>query len=121
MNIILYIMNGLIAGTLTGLGVGGGTVLILILINFLKLSQIHAQFINLFYIIPTAIIATYINIRNKNIEFKYLIYILPFCMIGSFIGSMIATNIDINILKNIFAIFLLVLGIYELIFNKDKN
>ena len=60
---------GLIAGIIGGLGMGGGTVLILLLTIFLNVEQNIAQGSNVVFFIPTAIAAIFIFIKNKKIKF----------------------------------------------------
>ena len=64
------ILVGIISGIITGLGMGGGSILILILVSFMSVSQHAAQATNLMFFIPTAIIAILVHIRNKNIDKK---------------------------------------------------
>ena len=65
MNLILV---GMISGIITGLGMGGGSILILVLVSFMSFSQHVAQAANLIFFIPTAITAILIHIKNKNVD-----------------------------------------------------
>ena len=47
------IVTGLISGTVSGTGMGGGTILILVLSIFLGVEQHTAQATNLVFFIPT--------------------------------------------------------------------
>lgn len=99
---------------------GGGTILILTLSNFLNINQHVAQATNLLYFIPTSIAAIYVYIKNKNLDkriaLKLIISSIPFAVLGSYVANMInAKN-----LKKYFGIFLLVIGAYE-IFITVKN
>ncbi len=98
---------GFIAGIVSGLGMGGGTILILFLTLFAGIEQHIAQASNVIFFIPTAITAIIIFIKNKKINFKIA---LPICLIGT-IGAIIGANISINmevriIKKNICDIFI---------------
>ena len=64
------IIIGLIAGIIGGMGMGGGTVLILLLTMFANIEQHVAQGSNVVFFIPTAIAAIFVFIKNKNIH-KY--------------------------------------------------
>ena len=64
------IIIGLISGIVTGTGMGGGTVLILLLIALMGIEQHIAQATNLIFFIPTTIVATIANLKNKLIEKK---------------------------------------------------
>lgn len=113
-----YFIIGLTAGIISGMGIGGGTILIPALDIFFNIEQQIAQSINLIYFIPTAICAVIIHIKNKNIEKKFFWKIIFTAIAGSFLGSLIAIKIKATVLKRIFGLFLLVIGIIEL-FSKD--
>ena len=67
---MIVILFGLIAGIITGLGMGGGTILILLLSVFLGQDQHVAQATNLIFFIPTSIAAIYTNLKYKNVNLK---------------------------------------------------
>ena len=67
---MLPIIFGIIAGIVTGLGMGGGTILILLLSLFMGVEQHVAQATNLVFFIPTSIVAIITNIKQKYIDFK---------------------------------------------------
>jgi len=121
-----YGIIGLIAGVVTGLGMGGGTVLILILTLWGGLEQIVAQATNLVYFIPTALVATAIHVKRKNVRKEIVIPISIFGAIGAAIGAYIATHIDVSLLRKLFGYFLLLITINELyglykMYKKSKN
>ena len=60
-----FILIGIISGIVTGLGMGGGSILILVLVSFFTISQHVAQAANLIFFIPTAVVAIYLNMKNK--------------------------------------------------------
>ena len=96
------------------MGIGGGTILIPALIIFTSLNQQNVQAINLLYFIPTAIIALAVHIKNKLIDFNVAIRIIIFGIIGSIIGSTIAVNLNSDILRKLFGIFLFGMGVAEI-------
>ena len=62
------ILIGIFAGIFSGIGMGGGTILIFLLTIFAEMEQHIAQATNLIYFIPTAISAIIVNYKNKNGE-----------------------------------------------------
>jgi len=60
------IVIGIIAGIVGGMGMGGGTVLILLLSLISNIEQHVAQATNVIFFVPTAISAIVIFIKNKN-------------------------------------------------------
>ncbi len=106
---------GIVSGIISGMGIGGGTILIPALIIFTNLSQQETQGINLVVFIPIAVAALIIHIKEKNIDFKLAFWIIVGGIIGAILGSKLALKISSANLKKIFALFLLFIGIYELL------
>lgn len=122
----MEIIFGLIAGMVTGLGMGGGTVLILLLSLFMDLEQHIAQATNLVFFIPTSIAAIFINLKQKNIDLKVAISISIFGIVGAIIGAIISEKISSGNLRKCFAIFIFIIAIHEVYklyreYKKKKN
>ena len=111
---IWLVLTGAAAGIISGMGIGGGTVLIPALVFLFGTDQLSAQGVNLIYFIPTAIIALFTHATNKNIETKILKPLILFGIIGAFVGSMTALSLKPTLLKKIFASFLLIMGVTEI-------
>ncbi len=116
---MIVILIGFAAGIISGMGIGGGAILIPALVLFMKPEQHVAQSTNLLFFIPTAIVALAIHIKHKNVDFKTGIPIMLFGLAGAILGSKIALSIDGLLLRKSFGIFLLAMGIYEF-FGKKK-
>lgn len=80
-------ITGLIAGIISGTGMGGGTILILVLSVFLGVEQHTAQATNLVFFIPTSIFAIIISIKSKLIEKDIGIILAITGVIGAIIRS----------------------------------
>lgn len=111
---MIVILFGLIAGIITGLGMGGGTILILLLSVFLGQDQHVAQATNLIFFIPTSIAAIYTNLKYKNVNLKLALTVSSFGVLGAIIGATISSAINSAILKKFFAVFILIIAIYEI-------
>ena len=94
---------------------GGGTLLIPILTIFLSFKQKSAQAINLLVFIPMALTALIIHIKNKLVDFKVGIPIIVSGIIFSLFGSYLASILSNIILQKIFAVFLLLVGLNQII------
>lgn len=110
---MIKVLFGIIAGIISGLGMGGGSILILLLSDFLNVNQKVAQATNLVFFIPTSIIATIVNVSHKRVNLKFCLLIVLFGVAGTIIGSTLATYIELKLLKKIFALFLFAIAIYE--------
>ena len=109
------ILVGIISGIVTGLGMGGGSILILILVAFMSVSQHVAQAINLIFFIPTAVIAIIIHIKNKSVEKQVAKKLFLVTIVGSAFGAYLTSFVEPNNLTKYFGIFLLIIGIYEIV------
>ena len=120
---MIEILTGFISGIVSGTGMGGGTILILCLSIFLGIDQKTSQATNLIFFIPTSIAAIYVNIKEKNINFKVAKIIIFWGIIGAIIGAIIAQKMDTNLLKKSFGVFLAFIAIHEIyvIFKMYKN
>lgn len=123
---MIEFIASIIAGIVSGLGMGGGTILILILTIFFNMEQHVAQAINLIFFIPTAIIAIYINNKQKLLEIKTGILIGGVGVIGAIIGAIISNKLNSNYLKKCFGVFLVIIAIHEIysyikLYIKNKN
>ncbi|MCL1845848.1 MAG: sulfite exporter TauE/SafE family protein [Defluviitaleaceae bacterium] len=121
MSWLLYIIVGFASGIVSGMGIGGGAILIPALTIFLDIEQQKAQNINLLYYIPTALIALRVHKKEGNIEKKGLTPLILCAIPGTIAGALIAINIDANYLRKGFAVFLLCMAIYELKKGLDRR
>lgn len=107
------ILLGLISGIVAALGMGGGTILILLLGIFTELKQHLIQGTNLIFFIPTSIVAIYMNLKNKTINYKLAIPIIIAGILGAILGSNLSFRIDNDRLKKYFGFFLLFIAFFE--------
>lgn len=112
---ISLILCSFLCGILSGMGIGGGSIFILLSTIFKIFEHKEAQAYNLIMFIAVGVATTIFNLKNKKIDKDLLKkLLLPTC-IGSVIGIIIVKNIDDNILKNCFYVFMVIIGIYEII------
>lgn len=108
------ILFGLISGIVAALGMGGGTILILLLGIFTNLKQHLIQGTNLIFFIPTSIVAIYMNIKNKTIDYKLTTSIIISGIIGSIVGCKLSFRIENTTLKKYFGLFLIFIALFEI-------
>ena len=119
-SLTVTLIVGTVLGFLTGLGIGGGSLLILWLTMVLNMDPTTARGINLLFFIPSALIACLFRWKQGNLQFRK---ILPAVMAGctaAAVFSWISTILDVEILKKLFGIVLLAAGIREL-FYRPRN
>lgn len=110
---MLLILIGLASGIISGMGIGGGAILIPALVFLFAIDQHAAQGINLVFFIPTAVIALVIHIRNKKVDFGTAWPIVVGGLAGAFFGARMAVSMESAVLRKWFGVFLLLMGAYE--------
>ena len=116
---MLILIIGFLSGILSGLAIGGGTLLVPALIFFIGTSQHVAQGISLASFLPTALVAVITHYRQGNVKFKLASLLIIGSVAGAIIGATIASRFSPEILKKIFGFFLILMGLYEY-FGKAK-
>lgn len=108
-------LTGTIAGIVSGLGMGGGTILIIVLTNILGYEQHIAQASNILFFIPTSIMAILVHLKRKDVDKSLICKLAIPSIISAICGSYISGMIQTENLKKIFGTFLLIVGMYEII------
>lgn len=119
--VIILFLIGLAAGVISGMGMGGGAILIPALVLTVKPEQHIAQSVNLLFFVPTAIIALIVHIRNKRIDFKMAVPIILSGLCGSLAGSWLAVRLAEGHLKKLFGFFLLAMSVHEMLRKGNKH
>lgn len=120
MNILFQALAGVISGILGAMGLGGGSILIIYLTLFANFNQSEAQGVNLIFFLPIAFLAMAVYSRRKLILWDIAIPAICLGVIGSLIGAGLSSFLPATVLKKIFGIFLLIIGIKQ-IFAKNKQ
>lgn len=112
--VILSLVSAL-TGVTASMGLGGGFILVIYLTVFENVPQLAAQGINLLFFLPIAAFSLFFHAKNKLIETKVLLPgILPE-IVGVFFGAWMANCFGSDLLRKIFAGFVLLVGIKEAI------
>lgn len=110
----MEIVFGILSGLTTSWGLGGGTLLIPLLVNFIGIDQHIAQATNLIFFIPTALCSVIVNSKNKLVKYKLAFQVIIYGIIGTIIGSIISNKLNKIFLRKIFGILLLIIAIMEM-------
>lgn len=92
MKLLLYALAGVCGGVLAGMGMGGGTLTIPILVLLLSVDQLTAQFVNLIAFLPTGAAALGMHLKNKLVEPAALPYILIPALAATAVTSFFAQS-----------------------------
>lgn len=110
---MLVYLIGLAMGVLSGLAIGGGTLLVPTLVLLMDVKQHTAQGICLAAFIPTALVAVITHYRQHNVKVILAVCLIAGALVGAGIGATLANQFDAYLLRKIFGIFLVAMGLYE--------
>lgn len=114
------VLVGTVLGFLSGLGTGGGSLLILWLTLVMGMDAGPARLINLMFFLPSAIVATFFNHRRCRLPIRKLLSPIVAGCIAAALASVLAKNMDTEQLKKLFGILLIFTGIRELTYRARK-
>ena len=119
-SIPVIVLAGSVLGFLSGLGIGGGTLLILWLTLVVGVPSETARAINLMFFVPCALIACLFRWKQGSLEVKT---VLP-AMLGGVVSAVLFTwlshYIDTGILRKPFGVLLVVTGLREIFYRPRK-
>ena len=117
--LIILILAGILAGFASGtLGLGGGTIVIPILVFILGFTQHEAQGTSLAFMLPPiGILAAIEYFKSGYVNLKFALVLVITFFIGAYLGSLFSISMPEKILKKIFGIFMILVGI-RMLFGK---
>ena len=118
---LLPFLCGLGAAVISAWGVGGGTLLLLVMTLFLGVDQRTAQGINLLFFLPTAISALLCHWQKGYLDTPTWKAAVPVAVPAALAGAWIATAVDVDLLRRPFGIYLLLSGLSLIFPQKDHK
>ena len=115
MQFIYFILAGLLGGILAGMGMGGGTLTLPILVLVMNVAQLTAQFANLIAFLPSGTSALFVHVKNGLVRKENLIYMFVPSIIACVGCSFFATEANGDLLKKLFGGFLVLVAIVSFI------
>lgn len=111
LEIVALVALGLFAGAMAAaLGLGGGVIFVPSLVVLFGFEQHIAQGTSLAVIFPTAIVATVAHARMDNVRWRLSIPIGLAGIIGAVAGAQLALQLDADLLRRMFGVFLMLLA-----------
>ena len=115
-SLVISVIVGCILGLLAGLGIGGGTLLILWLTLVLDMNPGTARAINLMFFITAAGSVSLVRLRQKTIPWKNILPAIAVGCLAAFVFSLIGQAVHTEALKKLFGGLLLITGLRELFY-----
>lgn len=111
---------GTVLGFLSGLGVGGGSLLMLWLTLVIGTDQEQARLMNLMFFLPCAIIASFFRFKKAKPQLRLSVYAIGAGLAGAVIGNLLNTSVDLDLLRKGLGILFLICGIREIRYRERK-
>lgn len=117
---MIYALMGFAAGILSGMGLGGGTLLIPMLTLLGCMGQRAAQGTNLVAFLPAAAAALWSHIRAKRVNKKLALKMALWGVLGMLAGTGAALLVSEDLLKKAFAVFLIAMAVAQFLSGEQK-
>ena len=114
---MLNFLVGTVLGFLSGLGVGGGSLLLLWMTLVLGADPDLARVMNLMFFLPCAIVATAFRWKQSKPDWRRVLPAVGAGLAGALLGNLIAPGIDKDLLKKAFGVLFLLAGVREITFH----
>lgn len=111
----------LVIAVLSGMGVGGGGLLVIYLVLFEGAEQIAAQGINLAFFIIAAAASTVFNAKKRKIRWGITLIMSASGIVAAYFGALVAGAIDPTLLRRIFGGTLVMGGAASLLSSLKKK
>ena len=118
---LIPLLCGALTGMVSAWGVGGGTLLLLVMTLVLGVDQRTAQGINLLFFLPTAAAALFVHRKNGYLDRPTLHAAIPPAAAAALLGAWISTAVDAQVLRRPFGVYLLLSGVSLLWPGKTKK
>lgn len=118
---LISLMVGTVLGFLSGLGIGGGSLLILWLTLVLDMEQTAARTVNLLFFLPAAVVACCYRKKQGTLDVKKMLPAIAAGCIGAVLGTRLGGKLDTTVLKKSFGVLLLATGIREILWKPKKK
>lgn len=119
--LLLILISSLISLFGSIVGFGGGIFIVPILITFFGYKLDVAVGAAMISLIPSALISTFLNRKDGNVDFKMGILLEVPTMVGVVLGSLLVSYISAQRLEIVFALLVLSLGLSFFIPSKNKD
>jgi len=113
MNIILYVLLGLLTGVFSGMfGLGGGIIIIPALVFLFGLSQHQAQGTTLALMVPPiGLLAAWIYYKAGFVDIKIAAFVCLGFFFGGLLGAKLVVGLPDPVLRKMFGVVLLMIAI----------
>ena len=116
----ISLLVGMVLGFLSGLGVGGGSLLMLWLTLVLDEDPSAARNVNLLFFIPCALVACFFRWKRGSLPVRKVLPAIAGGCTSAFLVSLFSQNIELSIIKKLFGVLLIFTGLREVLWKPKK-
>lgn len=120
LGIIFPLLIGSILGFLAGMGVGGGSLLLLWLTQVVMIPQPQARILNLLFYLPAALTATIFRGRKNGIQTDVVLPALVAGCVTAVLSSLLSRHLEIELMKKLLGGLLILTGLREIFYRPRK-
>lgn len=113
--IFVDIIAALVMGALSGMGIGGGGLLVIYLTALRGIGQIEAQGLNLYFFLFASAAALFVHCTKRKINYPLVLFLCAFGMPMALLGSRVAAATDPETVRKLFGVMLVAAGSLSLI------
>lgn len=117
---VFSMIVGVVLGFLTGLGTGGGSLLLLWLTLVLGMEPEIARTVNLMFFIPAAVIASALRLFRGGIRFQKIILPALAGCVSAAVFAIAGSHMETEHLKKAFGLLLIFTGFRELLYRPQR-
>ena len=108
--VVLDILAGVFMGILTGMGIGGGGLLVLYLTMVDKMGQLAAQGCNLLFFVFSSAASLYVHNRKRRLDFRLIGTSAALAIIGSRVGVGLTSVFPEGVVRSMYGWMLIIAG-----------
>lgn len=117
---VIQLLVGTALGFLSGLGVGGGSLLMLWLTLIAEIPQSEARVMNLMFFVPCALIASIFHWKQSKADWVLILWAVAGGLAGALAGNLLHSHLELDLLKKGLGLLFLVCGARELAYRERK-
>ncbi len=114
--LLLIVLGAMAMGVLSGLvGIGGGVLLVPMLVLLFRFDERKAQGTSLMALVPpTGLLAFLAYAHAHQVDYRVGLLTMPGIFFGGLLGSRLTERVSADLLRKIFAVLILALGVWQI-------
>lgn len=117
---LIPLLISTVLGFLAGMGVGGGSLLLLWLTQVVAIPQEQARILNLLFFLPAAMVATLFRARQKVLQKGVTLPTLAAGCAAAAVFSVLSRSLDLELMKKLLGGLLILTGLREVFYRPRK-